>query len=63
MLHESRPEDQEELSDIAAHDEAVATWIDSEIHDPVLAAILALGDDPHPVGSTKLKGGMGAGSG
>lgn len=30
--------------------------LDTEVHDRVLAVILALGDDPRPVGSTKLKG-------
>ncbi len=30
--------------------------LDSEVHDRVLAVILALGDEPHPVGSSKLKG-------
>ncbi len=30
--------------------------LDSEVRDRILAVILALGDDPHPVGSTKLKG-------
>ncbi len=37
--------------------------LDSEVHDRVLTVILALGDDPHPVGSTKLKSGMGTESG
>ena len=30
--------------------------LESEVHHRVLTVILALGDDPHPVGSTKLKG-------
>ena len=30
--------------------------LESEVRDRVLAVIMTLGDDPHPVGSTKLKG-------
>lgn len=30
--------------------------LDSEVYARVMAVIFALGDEPHPVGSTKLKG-------